>query len=77
MSDTEQSDLSKVQKAVDELGEHFDTVQILVTRHESTKGGTINVALGTGNWHARYGQVRTWLVAQDERTRIDTRYASE
>lgn len=57
-------------KALEELGEHFDTVQIFATRHESgEEGGTINMAYGAGNWFARYGQIREWLIKADERTK--------
>lgn len=52
MSEREQ-DMARVQKALDLLSEHFDTVQIFVTRHED--GGTRAANLGSGNWYARYG----------------------
>jgi hypothetical protein len=42
-------------------------VQIFCTRHESGEnGGTLAVKKGTGNIYARYGQVREWLIQQDE-----------
>lgn len=64
MSKDEQ--LKRVQTAVDLLGEHFDTVQVFVTRHEPAEaGGTETVNLGCGNWYARYGQVVEWIVKQD------------
>jgi hypothetical protein len=53
--------------AVQNLGEHYDSVQIFCTRHESGEnGGTLAVKKGTGNIYARYGQVREWLIQQDE-----------
>jgi len=67
---SEPDDMARVQSAIDALGEHFDTVQILTTRHEEgSDGGTVNVSLGSGNWFARYGQCREWLIKQEERTR--------
>lgn len=55
---------------VNQLMEHFDTVQIFVTRHEpATLNGTVRADLGGGNWYARYGQAKEWLVIQDERAK--------
>lgn len=66
-ADEENADLEIIQRAIDLIGERFDTIQIFTTRYESEKdGGTINVQKGTGNWFARYGQVKTWIVKVDE-----------
>ena len=63
MSESEQL----IVRAAEQLGEHFDTVQIFVTRHESgDKGGTLHNEAGVGNWYARYGQVREWVMQQEE-----------
>lgn len=64
-------DLAKVRKALDALGEHFDSVQIFCTRYRGGEdGGTANVAIGTGNWYARYGHVREWMIKEDESARM-------
>lgn len=69
MSD-ESPDMQRLKLAAEALGEHFDTVQIFVTRHEpEVEDGTINAAWSVGNWFTRYGQVREWLIKADERTR--------
>lgn len=76
MSEEEEqkANLAIVQEHVDKLGEHFDTVQIYVTRYESHKeGGTVNINLGTGNWFTRFGQVKEWAVRVDEDTRVNRR----
>lgn len=67
-----------MRRACDALMEHFDTVQIFVTRHEQAAlDGTVNVAYGAGNWFARRGQVGHWCMKQDEfdkeRARIEVR----
>lgn len=63
-------DLDRVKKAAEALGEHFETVQIFVTKHEpEIEDGTVNIAWSTGNFFARYGQVREWLIKVEERTR--------
>jgi len=41
------------------LMEHFDTVEIFVTKHD--KEGTLSLAKGDGNWYARIGQINEWM----------------
>lgn len=68
-------DLDKVKRACEQLIEHFDTVQVFVTRHEAGQaGGTINVQFGLGNWYARSGQVHSWLVKNNEEDRETCRH---
>lgn len=55
----------KVQAAAKALGEHFDAVVILCSRHEGSRG-TRTIGKGAGNWHTQYGLVREWLVNRDE-----------
>ena len=63
-------DMEMLQKALDALGEHFDSVQIFATRHDSGgSGGTIGVKRGCGNWFARYGQVREWMIQEEQSSR--------
>lgn len=68
------ADVDRIKRVVAELGEHFDTVQVFATRCEDgTLDGTINVQFGAGNWFARYGQVRNWIVKEDEAIRAEVR----
>lgn len=76
MSDNaeEPADLKKIRDAVHLLGEHFDSVRIFATRHESgERDGTLKFNYGAGNWFATYGQVREWLILADEDARIYAR----
>lgn len=66
-------DLKLVQLAVDQLIEHFDTVQVLVTRCNGDEDGTVSVSLGAGNWFARYGHVKDWIVKEEEKVRKEVR----
>lgn len=67
-------DRARVHEHLNALSEHFDSVQIFVTRHESGRlDGTIRCELGAGNWFARYGQVKDWVTYTEERTRADVR----
>lgn len=63
--DSRSRDVALLQKHVDALGEHFDTVQIFCTRHDH-HNLTVAVQLGAGNWYARYGHVMEWLERQAE-----------
>lgn len=62
-------------KHLDFLSEHFDTVQIFITHHNPTREeyGTMNISVGTGNWLARYGQIKDWINRIDEAGRHEKR----
>jgi len=71
MSDQSQNqdeDVARVRKHVDELREHFDSVQIFCTRYEGDEG-TTNVHMGSGDFFARIGHVKDWIIAEDEEVR--------
>lgn len=59
--------------AAEKLGEHFDSVQIFVSRHNDNKTGTSRFQTGVGNWFARYGHIHHWLMLQNEEDRQDLR----
>lgn len=78
MNENSNADLDRIKRAVAELGEHFDTVQVFATRCEDgTLDGTINISYGAGNWFARYGQVARWIAKEDESERIEVRSAEQ
>ena len=54
-------------KAVDQLGEHFDSVQVFVTRYEpdSVESSTMELFDGSGNWLTRYGQIKEWVLRRE------------
>lgn len=62
--DDEERDMDLLQRHVSQLSMHFDTIQVFATR--SHPDGTVNCHYGDGNWFARYGQVRTWLVKEEQ-----------
>jgi hypothetical protein len=64
-------DLKRVTEALEVLSEHFETTHIFCTRYED--GGTIGIQKGTGNWFARYGQIREFLLKEDEEARANQR----
>lgn len=72
-----EQDLAMVKQHCEQLIEHFDTVQIFATRCDGTEDGTVAVQLGLGNWYAREGQVREWIVKNDEVARIEARKDEE
>jgi len=61
-----------VHNAAAQLMEHFDAVQIFVTRYDS-KDGTVQINHGRGNYYARRGQVDWWRTIEDEDCRERTR----
>lgn len=54
--------LELISAHVGQLAEHFDNVQIFCSKVED--GGDVSLTLhkGTGNWQARYGQVKEWII---------------
>jgi hypothetical protein len=68
------ADVAMVRRAAEELGEHFDTVQVFATRHLPAEiEGTMSYQYGVGNVYGRYGQVSEWLIKEDERARAEIR----
>ena len=63
-------DMERLMPHVEQLAAKFDTVQVFVTRHDVTTECTVSVHSGSGNWHARCGQVREWMMQQDEFIRM-------
>lgn len=50
-----------VDKHVAQLGEHFDTVRIFVSKHDSVENFTESWTVGAGNFLAQKAQVNEWL----------------
>lgn len=74
MSASKDEDLKRLADAVNALSEHFDSVSIFVTRYDGgDDNGTVYLYKGFGNYFSRYGQIRHWLVAEDEGTRQKVR----
>jgi hypothetical protein len=73
MTEPEQhdADLARLREVVAKLGEHFDCIQIFASKYED--GDTISWHQGLGHWTARYGQVREWVIKQEEGMRCDRR----
>jgi hypothetical protein len=59
-----------------QLAEHFDSVRIFCTKHNSDGEGdsaTQGYSKGRGNYYAQEGQIREWLTAMNEETRVNQR----
>lgn len=65
-------ELALLDKHCSQIGEHFETVQIFVTSFDPNEG-TKNASWGSGNWFARYGQIKSWLEKKSEETRVEVR----
>ena len=60
-----------VEKTLHDLGEHFEHVQLLMTR--TVEGSTHTVFKGVGNWHARFGMAHEFInkdVAQENANQL-------
>lgn len=55
-----------ISKALADLGEHFEVVQLFVQVHDSETDRTETWSVGRGNHLARIQQVSSWLQRQDE-----------
>ncbi|MEO7520226.1 MAG: hypothetical protein ABIW79_00280 [Gemmatimonas sp.] len=64
-------DMKRIRDAVHVLAEHFSTVQIFATAYDG--GYTMKCHAGTGNHWARVGQVRHWLMQEDESAKVEVR----
>ncbi len=71
--DEEQKDVDRVKAVAEALGEHFDSVSILVSRYEPSIGGTVKIYHGVGNWFTRLGQIDQWLEQERETSRCIAR----
>lgn len=64
-----EEEADRLEKAINVLSEHYDTVQIFCTRHEpSIADGTLSFTAGIGNFYARIGQVAFWMDEQSNRS---------
>ncbi len=75
--ENEERDTAILKSHVSRLMEHFDSVQVFCTRFDSENDQTISINRGDGNWFARSGQVREWLIKQDEQSRSEQRKSDE
>ena len=68
----EESSLAMLEGHASQIMEHFDTVQIIATRH-NPETGTGLAHVGRGNHYARVGACREWMMKMDTETRIQAR----
>ena len=69
-----QADIDMLKRHSEQLSEHFDCVQIFACRHIPAElNGTRIANYGSGNWYARYGQVKHWVIEHEEQTRESLR----
>jgi phosphoserine phosphatase len=58
-----------VGRMVKRLRQHCDAVQVLAVKYDADEDQTYTVSDGAGNWQARYGAMREWLVRTEARSR--------
>jgi hypothetical protein len=70
---SDEHEVALVQHHVDKLMEHFDTVQVFVSKHNPVENRTEFLSKGAGNNYARYGQVKQWVIEDEEAARCSIR----
>lgn len=66
MSDDQRAKkLEMLRNQVNFLRSSFDTVQIFATKHDEDVGETTYYTQGSGNWCARYGHVKVWILGEE------------
>jgi alpha-D-ribose 1-methylphosphonate 5-triphosphate diphosphatase PhnM len=64
MTETEKEQIeSMMERKVAELMEMCDTVQIVVTKHDSANNATMSISRGAGNVFARMASVDDWIAS--------------
>lgn len=64
-------------RAVTVLREHFDTVQIFVSKQSEDDSQTWDGSTGAGNFLARKCQVMEWITRQEEMMREHVRHRDD
>ena len=54
---------------VAQLMEHFDSVEVVVTKYDSENERTYKGNRGGGNWYANYGACKEWVQEQEAKLR--------
>lgn len=73
----EDRDMAILDKHCILLSEHFDNIQIIVTRRDPDSDQTMKANRGYGNWYANYGAVKEWVTENEERSRMHIRDGNE
>ena len=63
--DHEDDEFKIVKMHVARLSEHFDSVVVMVSRHDFKSGKTISFVNGEGNYNARYGLAKEWVLKEE------------
>ena len=64
-TDDPEEGLLPLKRACALLRKHFEHVQVFAQR-SAGDGATRTAQYGEGNWYARYGQVREWLLRKED-----------
>lgn len=65
------ADVKMIREHANQLGEHYENVQIFCSQRDGEK--TLELQVGIGNFNARYGQIKRWVIRTEEQERIDIR----
>lgn len=69
------SDKKEIEKQIEtfcsSIMEHADSVRVFVTSHDGMADVSHAFSIGKGNFFAQVGQVKEWIVRQDQYIKID------
>ena len=63
----------RLEQLFEDLGEHVDAIQVLITWVDPEKNHTITHNNGIGNWNSRINMARTFVLRDDIETDADER----
>ncbi len=66
MDEKYQEESELIQSLIESISDRFDTIQVFTTSHNPDTGETTHIAMGTGNFYARIGQIDEWVRMQKE-----------
>lgn len=69
LEDLKQKQFKILTENCNRLMEHFDSVHIFASAEHVD--GSISVHIGKGNWYTRFGQIKEWIIREEQRCRND------
>lgn len=75
MTEEQEKDADRIQELLQtsaaQLGEHFDSVQIIATKQYSESDEHVRFSSRSGPFYSCYGSVKEWIICKEEDWRIN------
>jgi len=68
-----------IKRHVTMLREHFDSIEVVASRHVPEEGGAVTTRFewGSGPWYERFGLMRAWVIRKEQEERETARRSME